>query len=72
MELHKCDVEYDAGHREIEITSDMIAAGVDTLMGNYLDVIAGPEKYPEIARIVFEAMMAAQPRGSYRVSPNRR
>ncbi len=47
---------------EIEVTPEMIEAGIDALMGRYLDLTA-PELdlYPEIVGTVYRAMAAARP-----------
>lgn len=42
---------------EIEITPEMIEAGVDALASRYLDLLDS-YGYPEIVRTVFEAMVA--------------
>jgi hypothetical protein len=41
---------------EIEITPQMTKAGADVLSENYFSLVDG-DGYPEIARIVFEAMV---------------
>jgi hypothetical protein len=52
---------------EIEITPQMTKAGADVLSENYFSLVDG-DGYPEIARIVFEAMVAKseKPRVSLR------
>ena len=42
---------------EIEITLEMIEAGVDALASRYFDLVDS-YGYPEIVRTVFESMMA--------------
>jgi hypothetical protein len=42
---------------KIEITSEMIEAGVDELKGEYLNLSPGGDLYPQIVRNVFARMM---------------
>jgi hypothetical protein len=44
---------------EIEVTSEMIEAGVDELKGNYLDLISDPDTFAEITAAVYRAMAQA-------------
>lgn len=47
----------EAGAPEVEITPEMIEAGVEALASRYFDLLDS-YGYPEIARTVFEAMAA--------------
>ena len=49
--------EVGAPENEIEITPQMIEAGVEALAGRYFDLVDS-YGYPEIAKTVFEAMVA--------------
>jgi hypothetical protein len=53
--------EAGAPEAEIEITPLMIEAGVEALAGRYFDLVDS-YGYPEIAKIVFEAMAAVSGR----------
>ena len=50
----------DENRSEVEITSEMLNAGAEALGASYLAVIDGIEPLSEIARTVFEAMLAAR------------
>lgn len=45
----------------MEITPEMVEAGAEALAGRYFDLVDSYE-YPEIARTVFEAMLAKETR----------
>jgi hypothetical protein len=49
--------EVEALNSEIQVTFEMIEAGADALSENYFNLVDS-YGYPEIARIVFEAMAA--------------
>jgi hypothetical protein len=46
-----------APEQEIEVTPEMIEAGVDELKGEYCNLSPGGDLYPQIVRSVFARMM---------------
>ena len=45
---------------EIEVTPEMIEAGIDALASHYLNLSEGLAGFPEIVRTVFSAMVEAR------------
>jgi hypothetical protein len=63
--FHNCAVASEfsdaagAPVNEIEITPEMIEAGVDELKGEYFNLSPGGDLFPQIVRSVFVRMMEA-------------